>query len=380
MLGNVLVIGNSGVGKSTLINAVLGEKKAETGWGTEGTTSRLEIYGDEKGELPFRIIDSVGFEPSFFKKRNAINAVKKWSKESTKEQKQPINVIWFCVDGTSRKLFPDTIKSLSSATAMWENVPVIVVITKSYSVPEREENKEMVSRAFAKQKKYSKNFIKAIPVVAETYVINDSAYAEPAGIMELIDVTNSVMPDGIRGAEKDIYNYKLKRKRVLAQGIVGTAVTAGSAIGAMPLMVADAPLLSGIETAELNALAGLYGVNKGENSKKLLGYIIEAGTASVAAKTAINALKMIPGINLAAGVLNAVVAGCFIAAIGESSIYIFEQVYTGKKSVEDIDWVMKVVESQLTNGFVEKVASIINNVTDKTDQRTIAKSILQIFQ
>ena len=42
--GNVLVIGNSGVGKSTLINAVLGEDVAKTGWGTNGTTDRLEIY------------------------------------------------------------------------------------------------------------------------------------------------------------------------------------------------------------------------------------------------------------------------------------------------------------------------------------------------
>lgn len=36
--GNVLVIGNSGVGKSTLINAVFGEEVAETGWGTTGKT------------------------------------------------------------------------------------------------------------------------------------------------------------------------------------------------------------------------------------------------------------------------------------------------------------------------------------------------------
>ncbi len=47
VLGNVLVIGNSGVGKSTLINAVLGEdaeKKAVTGRGIKGTTTELEIY------------------------------------------------------------------------------------------------------------------------------------------------------------------------------------------------------------------------------------------------------------------------------------------------------------------------------------------------
>ena len=39
--GNVLVIGNSGVGKSTLINSVFGENLAKTGWGTSGTTDKL---------------------------------------------------------------------------------------------------------------------------------------------------------------------------------------------------------------------------------------------------------------------------------------------------------------------------------------------------
>ena len=41
--GNVLVIGNSGVGKSTLINAVLGIEKAKTGYGISETTNELEI-------------------------------------------------------------------------------------------------------------------------------------------------------------------------------------------------------------------------------------------------------------------------------------------------------------------------------------------------
>lgn len=87
MKGNVLVIGNSGVGKSTLINAVLGEECAETGWGTSGTTDHLKVYKSD--ELPFCIIDSVGFEPSFIKRTQAINAVKKWSK---KVQKRGIEI------------------------------------------------------------------------------------------------------------------------------------------------------------------------------------------------------------------------------------------------------------------------------------------------
>ena len=377
--GNVLVIGNSGVGKSTLINAVLGEEKAETGWGTKGTTDHLEIY--ESDESPFRIIDSVGFEPSLIKKMQAVNAVKKWSKASTKEgnEDSQINVIWFCVDGTSSKLFPETIKSLSSATSMWESVPVIVAITKSYSVPEREKNIEMVNNAFAKQKRYSKNLRKVIPVVAATYVLNDSAYAAPEGIAELIDITNELMPEGVKAAESDIYNFKLNRKKALAQSIVGVSTTAGVVVGAVPVPFADALILSPIEVAEINALAQVYGINKNEESKQFFNSIVEVGTVSTAAKAVISGLKAIPGVNLAAGIVNAIIAGSFVAAIGEGTIYAFEQVYLGKKTVEDIDWVKKVMESKLSTEFIEKVTLAAKQITENTDKKVIGKIILELF-
>ena len=377
--GNVLVIGNSGVGKSTLINAVLGEEKAKTGCGTKGTTEYLEIY--ESDEVPFRIIDSVGFEPSFIKKRQAVHAVKKWSRESAKKENEnrPINVIWFCVDGMAKKLFSDTIKSLSSATSMWESVPVVVVITKSYGIPDREEDVRMVYNAFAQQKRYSKNLRKVIPVVASAYVLNESAYAPPEGISELIDITNELMPEGIKAAEKDIYQFKLSRKRALAQGIVSVSTTAGITVGAVPVPLADAFILSSIEVAEINALARVYGINKNEESKHFFNSIVEAGTVSAAARGAISALKGIPGVNLAAGLVNAVIAGSFVAAIGEGTIYAFEQVYLGKKTVKDIDWVTKAVESRLSTEFIDKVASAVRQITENTDKNAIGKVILDLF-
>lgn len=100
--GNILVIGNSGVGKSTLINAVLGDERAETGWGSTGTTGELKLYSND--ELPFNIIDSIGFEPSLINRTRAIRAVKRWSRESASDggEEKQINAIWYCVDGASR--------------------------------------------------------------------------------------------------------------------------------------------------------------------------------------------------------------------------------------------------------------------------------------
>jgi len=316
--GNVLVIGNSGVGKSTLINAVLGEVVAETSCGAEGTTKELKIY--ENSELSFRLIDTAGFEPSWLKEFQAIQAVKKWSKESAtgKKNDKRINAIWFCVDGTSRKLFGKTISNLSAATRMWESVPVIVVITKSYSVPERNENIEMVQEAFARQK-VTKNLKTIIPLVAATYVLNDAAYAAPEGVTQLIDQTNGILPEGMQAAEQDIYRYKLKRKNIMAQSVIGTATTAGAIVGAVPIPFADAVILTPTEVVEVNALGVVYEIGKDEKSKRFINSIIEVGTVGAAAKASISAIKAIPGINIAAAALNAVIAGVFVAIIGETS-------------------------------------------------------------
>jgi uncharacterized protein (DUF697 family)/GTPase Era involved in 16S rRNA processing len=378
--GNVLVIGNSGSGKSTLINAVLGEDQAKTGWGSEGTTQELSIHTSEK--IPFRLIDSVGFEPSLLKEFRAIGAVKKWSKDCAKSghEDNKINVIWFCVEGTSSKLFPKTLKDLSRATSMWESVPLIVVITKSYSIPERERNIEMVNNAFAKQKRYSKNLRKVIPVVALTYVLNVDAFAPPEGIIELIDATNDLMPEGFRAAETDLATFKLNRKRAMAHGITGVSTTAAVVVGAVPIPFPDAMILTPIEIAMVNSLAQIYGIGKDEESKLFLKSIVEVGTVSVVAKSLLNALKAIPGINLGASILNAIIAGSIVTVLGEGSIYAFEQVYLGKKTVADIDWLRGIMEAKLSSQLFDLVNSIARKSININDPKEIAKIINEMFK
>lgn len=377
--GNVLVIGNSGVGKSTLINSVLGDEKAKTGYGSSGTTDKLEIYESE--EIPFRIIDTIGFEPSFIKEHKAINAKKKWSKDSAKKGKEDseINVIWFCVEGTTSKLFPKTIKDLSKATAMWKTVPIVVVITKSYSVPERELNIKMVKDAFAMQKRHSKNLKDIVPVVASIYTLNDTAFAAPEGITELIDVTNALMPEGIKAGANDVYKFKLKRKKALAQSIVAVSTTAAVSVGAITIRFADALILSPIEVGQINALARLYEIDNSEESKQLIKSIVEVGTVSTAAKAVISALKAIPGINIAERMLNSIIAGAIVAAIGESSIYVFEKVYTGEKSIEDIEWVKKIMEAKLSPQFIDRVITIVEKISKSDNTKDTGKLISSLL-
>lgn len=378
--GNVLVIGNSGVGKSTLINAVLGEECAVTGYGITGTTQELSIY--ENGRIPFRIIDTVGFEPSFRKASRAVRSVRKWSRDSAvKEERKEerISVIWCCVEGTSRKLFPDTIRIMAKAVSMWPSVPVIAVITKSYSLPERRENIMMVHEAFSTHKKLFNNLKRIIPVVAMTYRLNDDAFAPPDGITDLIEATNDLLPEGIRASETDVARYKMDRRRAFAHSSVGVATASAVIVGAVPIPFPDAAILTPLEIAEINTVSRIYGINKDEKLVKFVDSIVEVGTVSTAARAAVNALKSIPGVNAAASAVNAVIAGSIVAAIGECSIAAFEQISAGNRSLAETEWVKELTGSKLSEKFVSKVSTVLKRYNDAQDPKKLAQLILDVF-
>ena len=376
--GNVLVLGDSGVGKSTLINAVLGENAAKTGYGTEGTTKYLEVYTND--EIKLRLIDTVGFEPDFIKRKQAIDSVRKWSKDAAKvgDANSAINVIWFCVDGTSRKLFKQSIDSLIKATRVFKSVPVIAVITKSYSEPDREENIQMVREAFAKyRKKLDLECI--IPVVAQQFNITDNVCAPESGLDELLEKTRALVPTGIKAARSDMDKYKLNMMNGFAQGLIGTSTAAGATVGLVNIIpMSDAAVLSTLELAEVEGLAKIYNVKKNDDSNKLIKKIVELGTVSAIAKAACGAiLKAIP---VAGQVANSAVAGTFVAAIGEGSRYIFEQIYQGNKSVNDLDWVEKVLNEKLSDASIKKAQEAFKGLKETSTKDDIAKAIQGLFK
>lgn len=380
-MGNVLVIGNSGVGKSTLINSVLGEEVAATGWGTHGTTKSLEIYTSPDNKVPFRIIDTIGFEPAFLKQWAAIDAVKKWSKECAKAGKEDnaINVIWFCVDGTAAKLFPETIQNLSKATAMWQSVPVIVVITKSYSIPDRKKNIEMVTSAFAKQERYSKNLKQIIPVVAQPFFITEEICSPPQGVTELIQATNDCMPEGLKAGLSDLTKFILKRKKALSHSVVVAGTGAGVAVAAVPLPFADAAMLEPIEATMVQSIAKIFGIGNDEDAKKFIDTMIKAGTVGAAAKGLLSYIKQIakkiPGVSI----VNAIVAGSIVAALGEIAVYAFEQIYLGNRSLDELDWLKNLVENSLSEGASSRVHEIVDSLKDSSDVKEAVTTIVKSF-
>nr|WP_242674049.1 GTPase [Helicobacter pylori] len=99
---NVLLMGATGVGKSSLINALFGKEIAKAGVG-KPITQHLEKYIDEqkKGLI---LWDTKGIEATDY--HNTMQSIKKEMEDSFKtlSEKEAIDVAYLCVKETSSRV------------------------------------------------------------------------------------------------------------------------------------------------------------------------------------------------------------------------------------------------------------------------------------
>ena len=240
---NVMLLGTSGCGKSTLINAMLGEEKAETGIG-DPVTNAIAVY--QSDSLPFRMIDTAGYEFDFFHQHKTRNDIAKFGKEGVRQKnvEKLIHMIWFCIDGTVKRIDRSVLSYIKSVSDDWKGVPIILVFTKSYSEIEEEENVRMAKDAIHKyNSRHTKNPLVIegiIPVVAKLYPINETFSVAPRNLDKLVEKTNELAPKGIRIANNAVKDIDVSIKRGMAQSIVVGATTAAGAVGAIPIPTPDA--------------------------------------------------------------------------------------------------------------------------------------------
>lgn len=136
---NIVIIGPSGVGKSTLINSILeldeqqGAKEGEA----EPCTMGKPIYYDSLKVNFIRVADSRGIEKSDYGISKVIEDIKEFieGKLLTKDPDQYVHCIWYCITGAR---FEDVEREcLKELSKIYDDntLPVIVVYTKAM-VPE----------------------------------------------------------------------------------------------------------------------------------------------------------------------------------------------------------------------------------------------------
>ena len=364
---NVLVLGASGVGKSTLIKAISG-KEVKIGSG-ESSTLNISVY--ESDIWPLKLIDTKGFEYNYLQQIKTINQVKKFTKKQIKKDENSnkgIDVVWYCIDGTSRKTFSYNLKLMNKAIKKWKNVPVFVVITKSYSEIDIEENKKDIREMFSKFENINLKGI--IHVVAQEYEINKDIKVMPIGIEELCVNTLNNFDEAKEINKQNLYRMVLLQKRYTANAVIGLATTSAAVIGAAPLKFPDAVILTPIETTLTEAIFKIYGV---KYSGELISNIVGSTAITSIAK------EIIKHIPVVGQVVNAVVAGTIVFALGESIVAVSELIYKGKIDVNKANDVTEEVVKNIKNNVIfENMISYFENnkkEIETEDPKEIIKKI-----
>lgn len=143
---DIIVMGKTGAGKSTLINAILGEDLAPTGFG-QAVTRQNKVYTKRKmipagayadGQCGLvgcvlNMYDTVGLEIDSSITDRTLTDIKKHIEE-TKEHisSDDLHLVWFCVNDRCNRFENYELELIRKLSIEYE-IPFVIVLTQCYS-------------------------------------------------------------------------------------------------------------------------------------------------------------------------------------------------------------------------------------------------------
>ena len=356
---NIIVAGKTGVGKSTLINAVFKDERAETGMGRPVTNHMRKIT---KKDIPLAIYDTRGFELG----KDVQDDVKKEVFDTinqglaTKDINKAIHCIWYCINTASNRIEPEEIEWLRelSMENQVTQVPIIVVLTQAISKKNAEKMKQMILEE-------NLDIIQVIPVLAKDFEIENVGVVKSFGLDKLIEVMGEALPEELLDTIQHVQIASLSEKKRRASKVVATAALAATGQGAAPIPFADAALLIPTQVGMIASITVIFGfdVNKSVITA-LLSSTIGSGGATLLGRTVVaNIIKLVPAAgSIAGGAISAGTAGVITAALGTAYIAFMELVFKGEMDIEDLS--SKKGKETLSKIFKEKLKLGKENLTE----------------
>jgi Uncharacterized protein/domain associated with GTPases len=310
---NVLIVGKTGVGKSTLINTVFEGRIAETGQGRP-VTQHMKRY-DKEG-VPVSIYDTKGLEVKDYKPilKEMMDKIRELGRSEKSEEH--IHVGWVCIAEGSRRVEEAEVQL---ANALHElNIPVIVVITTALSdngfKAEVESQFHMASNVVR---------VNSLP-----FAMDEGMVAPIRGIDVLVDVTMEVIPKGQKNAFAAAQRIKIEHKVIRSRVAVGTAAAAAAGLGAVPIPFSDAIGIIPIQIGMLATISSFFGIDVTTGFlTTLVGGTFATLSGTMGGRALVGSLlKFFPGAgSIGGGLISGGVAAALTTAFGEAYIAVLKQ-------------------------------------------------------
>lgn len=308
---NLAVFGKTGVGKSTLVNAIFGRDVARTGMG-QPVTRGLVYHRHPDGFIG--VYDSEGFETGTAGDVILDGLRSLVAEHGTRPMDQRIHAAWYLVRWSDRRFEQAQQQFVRALHDV--GLPVIVVLTQ---VPTRDGAIHPEALEFAA---YIESL--GLPLAPDGRVVLTNALADPFthspvfGLQDLLDRTYEVAPEAATRALTAAQVVDIGRKKKVVDGIVNQAAAIAAGIGAAPIPFADAALLVPNQVQMIARITAAYGLPPSRSrALAAAGSILLTGGATMAGRYAVtNLLKFVPGGMVAGSAISATVAASLTKAVG----------------------------------------------------------------
>jgi small GTP-binding protein len=331
---NIIIVGKSGVGKSTLINSLFRGDFAETGLGRPVTDKIRKI---DKKDYPMSIYDTPGFELSKGQQNKVKDEIVELINKgfASKDINDAIHCIWYCINVGGNRTFDETeiawLRELTESNKTTQ-VPIIVVLTQACPKSKAQEMKTLVESE-------NLDIVKVVPVLAQDMDFDDEYVAKAYGLDRLIDIMSETLPNELQDTLQNVQKASLEAKKKYSQAAVATAVAAAFGEGFAPVPFADAAMMIPTQVAMIASITTIFGMEV--NKSLITGFVsstIGTAGATVLGRTIVsNIIKLLPGVGTGVGgVISGATASLITTALGEAYIAIMEMIYKGDMKAEDL--------------------------------------------